>query len=87
MGGDPRRLTLRGFLDAAYALLIEEYGRMGVGLTDALEQTAMWRAGADGNEPQSEPREPPQEKVAADNAAALLQLKAQMAGVQGGPRV
>lgn len=43
-GGDPQSLTLRNFLDAAYALLIEEYTRQQVPLLDAIQQTEHMRA-------------------------------------------
>lgn len=38
-------MTLRAFLDAAYAILVAEYQRMGSNLTDAFSETAMWRSG------------------------------------------
>lgn len=71
-------MTLRQFLDAAYALLVEEYQRLGVGFIDAIDKTAKWRAG-DGQGP---PAPPSPEEVARQNDAALTQFQTLMAGVK-----
>lgn len=71
-------MTLRQFLDAAYALLVEEYQRLGIGLMDAIDKTVQWRAGGD----QEPPPPPSSEEVALQNDAALAQLQTLMAGVK-----
>ena len=43
-GGDPEAMTLRQFLDAAYALLVEEAQRLGIDLISALETHSKWAA-------------------------------------------
>lgn len=77
-GGNPATLTLRQFLDAGYALLIEEYTRVGVSLLEAVDQTANMRAG--GPSVQSEdgasvPANVPSDK---DNQRAMRELEAMM---------
>jgi hypothetical protein len=85
-------MTLREFLDAAYALLVAEYQRLGANLTDALAETAMWRDG--GKEEEEGPVQPGYERRAAERAArsseevtaaqndqALAMLQGMIAGV------
>ena len=43
-GGNPEAMTLRQFLDAAYALLVEEAQRLGIDLISALESHSKWAA-------------------------------------------
>ena len=43
-GGNPEAMTLRQFLDAAYALLVEEAQRLGIDLISALETHSKWAA-------------------------------------------
>jgi hypothetical protein len=38
-------MTLNQFLDAAYALLVDEYRRLGSGLVEALDRTREYAAG------------------------------------------
>ena len=38
-------MTLNQFLDAAYALLVEEYRRLGANLSEALDRTREYAAG------------------------------------------
>lgn len=45
-GGDPSKVTLRQFLDAAYALFIEEYQKIGgMTLFEATDRMSEWAAG------------------------------------------
>ena len=77
-------MTFRHFLDASYALLVEGYLTVApnrIDLLSAVEKVdSSW-------EPLQAEKPPPKKNVAAENTAALLQLKAQMASVQGAPRV
>jgi len=80
-------MTLREFLDAAYALLIAEHQRLGVHLTDALTEAAMWR---DGGQDKEDPAQPVQQRVqrsveevtAAKNDQALAMLQGMLAGAK-----
>jgi hypothetical protein len=67
-------MKLRHFLDAAYALLVEEYLRVGVNIMEAVEKTSEYRA-------TSKPQEAVEVNEAARNQAALLKLQQMMAGV------
>lgn len=87
-GGDPEAMTLSQFLDAAYALLVDEYRRLGASLTDALERTREYSAGfrpgtAGGKETErTKPALVPEiENHEAQNEMALVQLEAMMSGV------
>lgn len=74
-GGDPTRMTLRRFIDVAFAILVEEYTRLG---TDLL--TAIDRVGALGM-----PDEPEPARVAEKNAQSMDALMAMLGGVKGAP--
>ena len=74
-GGDPDRITLRRFIDVAFAILVEEYQRLGTDLLTALE-----RVGALGSDGEVEP-----DRVAEQNAQSMESLMAMMGGVKGAP--
>lgn len=67
-------MTLRRFIDVAFAILVEEYQRLGVDLLTAID-----KVGALGGGP-AEP-EPP----AVDNQQSMQQLMGMLAGVKGAP--
>jgi hypothetical protein len=74
-------LTLRGFVDAGAALLVDEYRRLGIDLSSALEKVALIGGKPGGSEdavPQAAP-----DRV--DNQAAMNMRRARMSGVQGSP--
>lgn len=68
-------MRLRHFLDAAYALLVEEYQRIGVNLMDAIDKTLEYRSG-------EKPEQAKEISEAAHNAASLQKLNSLMAGVK-----
>jgi len=69
-GGNPRALTLRDFLDAAEAIFVDEYRKMGLDLLSALEKMGGWSQAG------------PEASVASvDNASALSELENLMAGM------
>lgn len=72
-GGDPDRMTLRRFIDVGFAILVEEYQRLGVDLLSAIEKVS-----ALGGDTVPEP-----EKI--DNKQSIDQLMAMMGGVKGAP--
>lgn len=79
-------MTLREFLDAAYALLVAEHQRLGAHLTDALTETATWRDGGsneEGPQPAQERRvtqRSNEDVTAAQNDQALAMLQGMLAG-------
>jgi hypothetical protein len=66
-------MDLRGFLDAAYALFIEEWQRIGVPLLEALEKMPGMKQGATKSDT-------PTQTVSNDRALAQLQSIMQQAG-------
>jgi len=70
-GGDPRTLSLRRFLDAAYVCLVESYQAAGMNLIEALESTAEYRAG--GVKKDAPP--PTEAAVARQNERSLAELQ------------
>ena len=76
-------MKLGHFLDAAYAVLVEEYQRLGTDLVTTLRQLSEWQAGG----PQEDLGEEPQQgnvsdiEIARQNAQALSELSNMMAGV------
>ena len=74
-GGDPGRMTLRRFVDVAFAILVEEYQRLGVDLLSAIDKVGALGGG--------EASEPEPEKI--DNAQSVQQLMMMMGGVKGAP--
>lgn len=77
-GGDPSSLTLRHFIDAAYALIFEEYVRRGVSLHEAIEMTGHLRAGG----AREGAPEPSEAAVELQNERSMQELQRMMAGVQ-----
>ena len=73
-GGDPGRLTLRRFVDVAFAILVEEYQRLGVDLLSAIDKVGA--LGGDTVEPEPE---------RIDNTQSVQQLMLMMGGVKGAP--
>lgn len=78
-------MTLRSFLDAAQALVVEEHQRLGMSLPEALAEIEPWRAGGprenqDGTIAQQRPRQSSAETTAAQNDQALQMLQMMMAG-------
>lgn len=80
-------MTLREFLDAAYALLVAEYQRLGANLSDALLETAFWRDGGKEEEDgpiaaqQRAPQRAVEDVTAAKNDQSLQMLQQMIAGV------
>jgi hypothetical protein len=71
-------MTLRQFLDAGYALLVEEYQRLGMGLTEALQELESLRAHV--RRPEGEAAPVPEAEVVRQNEASLKQLQMMMGG-------
>lgn len=78
-------MKLGHFLDAGYALLVEEYQRLGSDLTTTLKQLSEWQAGGPKAKESEEvvQRERPSSEavIAQQNAQALAELQSMMAGV------
>lgn len=68
-------MTLRNFLDATYALYVEELQRLGVNLIEALDRTASWRAHT-----VEEGVDPDEAAVVRQNEAEFKKFKELMAG-------
>ena len=66
-------MTLRRFIDVAFAILVEEYQRLGVDLLSAIDKVGALGGGT----------EPEPEKI--DNKQSINQLLAMMGGVKGAP--
>lgn len=84
-------MTLGTFLDAAYAVLVEEYRRLGSDLQTALTEMERWRAGGPKEESVFTVTATTGTKVsnseraqALENEKALSQLNQMMAGVNFG---
>ena len=75
-GGDPERMTLRRFIDVAFAILVEEYQRLGTDLLSAID-----KVGALGG---AEPEEA-KPATAVDNAKSMQALMGMLGGVKGAP--
>lgn len=81
-------MTLRHFLDASYATLVDDHRRQGAGLVEALDASALWRAGGPPEQilPGTPSEEVPPEvsrKVEQENQESLAELQKLMAGVGG----
>lgn len=72
-------MKLRQFLDAGYALLLEEYTRVGVPLQSALEHMRDWAAGPARTPEDLEKKE--KEAIARQNEQAIDQLKGMIGAV------
>ncbi len=70
-------MNLRRFLDAAYAMYVDELMRLGMNLADATEKTATWAART-----VTEAVDVEEASVARQNASALDDLEKMMMGVQ-----
>lgn len=68
-------MTLRQFMDAGYALLVEEYQRVNVDLLSALEKTQEWAAGGTQDQALTTSKN--------QNDQSMAALTARMAGVKG----
>ena len=75
-------MSLRSFLDAAEAIMVAEYQRLGMNLVDALDNVAPWRSGAsDEMETGSEVSERPEiVPSASQNDQAFQALQTMMMG-------
>jgi hypothetical protein len=72
-------MKLRNFLDAAYALLVEEYQRIGVNLIEAVERVNESLGLTD--DAQAGQLSPSDSEITAQNERALKDLQKLMAGV------
>jgi hypothetical protein len=81
-------MSLRSFLDCAYALLVAEYQRLGMNLMDAIDENAQWQAGGVGSPVEQESRQRDHESMgrqqARQNDQAMQQLQALMGGTSFG---
>ena len=79
-------LTLRRFLDCAYAILVEEYQRLGIDLLTAVDKLgdfAVGRRKSDGRAPETAAEAGPSEQsVVAQNQQAMVALEKMMGGVR-----
>lgn len=73
-------LSLRQFLDCAYAILVEEYQRLGIDLLTAIEKLGNFAAGFVEESEQTLPEEPSERAVVAQNQAAMAELEKLMGG-------
>ena len=79
-GETQEAISLKQFLDAAYALLVEEYQRLGIDLLSLpSEKVAVTRLRA-------RPKESLRPRVAAQNEQSMAALQGMLAGVQGAPK-
>jgi len=69
-------MSLRRFIDVGFAILVEEYQRLGTDLLTAIE-----KVGALGGEVPEEPKV----ETAVDNAKAMDQFMGMLKGVKGAP--
>ncbi len=69
-------MTLRRFIDVAFAILVQEYTRLGTDLLSAIE-----KVGALGSSEPAEPEVP----TPVDNARAMEGLMGMLGGVKGAP--
>lgn len=67
-------MTLRRFIDVAFAILVEEYQRLGVDLLSAIDKVGALGGGT------VEP-----EVQAIDNTKSMQQMMAMLGGVKGAP--
>lgn len=82
-GGEPDALTLRSFLTGAYALLVEEYQRLGLTVLDAVEKANASIGMASGPvQPVAGADQPERVPTPAENDAALRELEKAMMGVK-----
>lgn len=72
-------MTIRDFCDAAYALILREYERQGLLLTEALDRLQEW---AVGRTQELEDEELEEERIARMNNESLAWLEGQLGGVR-----
>ena len=68
-------MTLRRFVDVAFAILVAEYQRLGVDLLSAIEKVSALGGDA----------EPERDEVAVQNQRSMEQLMGMLGGVKGAP--
>jgi hypothetical protein len=76
-------MSLRRFLNVAYAILVEEYQRMGIDLISALEKVS--ELGGQRAERAQEGHRPQPRAVAASNEASMNMLQGMLASVPNAP--
>ncbi len=77
-------MSLRGFLDACYALLVEDFQRVNPLLSaDEIHGKVSSALGITGLE--REASAPPKEEASARNEQSMQMLKMMMSGVKGSP--
>lgn len=74
-------MSLRRFLNVAYAILVEEYQRLGVDLISALEKVADLGSAKESRTARAVPK-----AVAASNEASMNLLQGMLGGVEGAPK-
>lgn len=77
-------MRLPRFLDCAYALLFEEYQRLGLNIVDASERLEEWRRERVA-EAVNAVATPDEDAVARQNVRSLIELQAAMQSVGGMP--
>lgn len=77
-GGNPHDVTLRGFIDAAASLLVDEYRRLGIDLLSALAKVGLLGMS---DAPTAAAAVPD----VVDNQQSMTQLMGMMGGVKGAP--
>lgn len=80
-GADPERLTLREFLDAGFALLVEEYVRLGSTVNEAIGRINAPAVVAEGVDVPAVQQNAHVEAI--DNDAAFSDLMSQISGIPG----
>ena len=70
-------MTLRRFIDVGFAILVEEYQRLGTDLLSAIDKVAALGG--------TQEAEAPPVPTAAENKQAMDQLMSMMGGVKGAP--
>ena len=72
-------------MDCGYAILVEEYQRLGVDLLTAVERLGDFAGGSkktDGRTAEAEPPAPSERSVVSQNQASMAQLEKMMAGAR-----
>jgi hypothetical protein len=75
---------LRRFLDIAYAILVEEYQRLGIDLMTTIEKLSDFAVGSrktDGESRVQEVTEPSEQNVVKQNQQAMAELQKMMGGL------
>ena len=74
-------MKLKHFLDAAYAMLADEYQRLGMNLFEATEKLVEWSAGYKPSEGLPVAVAIEEDQAARQNERSLAELQARMAGL------